>query len=279
VTDPNRAAQKAAKLAAKQAAHQEAVAGLEFHEWPKIGRLNRDVVITEKIDGTNAAIGIVVRDEIDASGSLYRVYAQSRSRVISVHDDNYGFAAWVERNKDQLILALGPGLHFGEWWGVGIARGYGMSERRFSLFNTAKWGAGEGATALVLARSEGVAIYAVPVLYSGPWTANLGYKNAETSEWFDFGVEAAKEGEPDVGDTRLRQERHEQWLATLGLGNPRPRFAPNFIMEWLARVGSQAAPGFASPEGVVVYHRAGNICMKATIEGDAEWKGKRDVLA
>ena len=27
-----------------------------FRDWPKIARLNRDVVITEKIDGTNGAI-------------------------------------------------------------------------------------------------------------------------------------------------------------------------------------------------------------------------------
>lgn len=29
-----------------------------FEEFPKIGRLSRDMVITEKIDGTNGCIGI-----------------------------------------------------------------------------------------------------------------------------------------------------------------------------------------------------------------------------
>jgi hypothetical protein len=33
--------------------------------------------------------------------------------------------------------------------------------------------------------------------------------------------------------------------------------------------GSLAAPGFLKPEGVVVYHTAGNTLFKATIEDDA----------
>ena len=36
-------------------------------------------------------------------------------------------------------MKLGVGYHFGEWWGQGIRRGYGLAEKRFSLFNTSKW--------------------------------------------------------------------------------------------------------------------------------------------
>ncbi len=38
-------------------------------------------------------------------------------------------------------MKLGAGHHFGEWWGSGIQRGYGLlnGEKRFSLFNTKKW--------------------------------------------------------------------------------------------------------------------------------------------
>ena len=102
----------------------------EFKEFPKIHRLNRRVIVTEKIDGTNACV-IVGED-----GS---VSAQSRSRLITPSDDNYGFAAWVEAHKAEL-LELGPGHHYGEWWGQGIQRKYGLSERRFSLFNVHRWG-------------------------------------------------------------------------------------------------------------------------------------------
>lgn len=52
---------------------------LEFQPWPKIARLNRDIVITEKIDGTNAAV------HINAEGKLVGV--QSSSRFITTDDD------------------------------------------------------------------------------------------------------------------------------------------------------------------------------------------------
>ncbi len=100
----------------------------EFQAWPKIPRWeNESYVITEKIDGTNGCI--IVTDHGD-------IFAQSRSRVLdeSSDGDNYGFCKWVRGNKDEL-LRLGVGYHFGEWWGKGIQRNYGLTERRFSLFN------------------------------------------------------------------------------------------------------------------------------------------------
>lgn len=102
---------------------------IEFREFPKIPRLNRNVLITEKIDGTN---GCVV---IDEDGNIA---AQSRGRIITPEDDNFGFAAWVRDNREEL-LKLGPGHHFGEWWGRGIQRNYGLKERKFSLFNVTRW--------------------------------------------------------------------------------------------------------------------------------------------
>lgn len=103
---------------------------IEFVEFPKITRYNRNVVITEKIDGTNAQI--YINDTGD------KIFAGSRNKWISVEDDNYGFARWVQENRDEL-LKLGPGSHFGEWWGAGIQRRYGLDHKRFSLFNTARW--------------------------------------------------------------------------------------------------------------------------------------------
>lgn len=99
-----------------------------FEAYPKIPRLNRDCVITEKIDGTNAQI-IIPGDGSIAAGSRTRLITPGKST------DNHGFAAWVEANKEEL-LQLGPGRHFGEWWGQGINRGYGLTEKRFSLFHT-----------------------------------------------------------------------------------------------------------------------------------------------
>jgi len=109
--------------------------GIPFVEFPKIHRFNRSIVVTEKLDGTNAQV--YINDE----GT--QVFAGSRNKWISVEDDNCGFARWVRDNHEEL-LKLGPGSHFGEWWGQGIQRRYGLAEKRFSLFNTARWG-GENA--------------------------------------------------------------------------------------------------------------------------------------
>lgn len=173
---------------------------IEFVEFPKMPRLSREIVVTEKIDGTNAQV------HITEDG---RILAGSRTRWITPEADNFGFAAWVEANKADL-LTLGPGSHFGEWWGAGIQRRYGLSEKRFSLFNVDRWGEIRPACCSV-----------VPVLYRG------------------------------IFCTRKIDDQ----------------------LDSLMRCGSVAAPGFMKPEGVVVYHIAGRLGFKKTIEKDEVPKG------
>ena len=123
---------------------------MEFHAYPKTPRLKRDIVITEKLDGTNAQVVIVDTSKggaydgnfcIAKQGTL-AMFAGSRSRWITPGKltDNYGFAGWVQYNAPELF-ELGEGQHFGEWYGQGIQRGYGLDHKRFALFNTARWGA------------------------------------------------------------------------------------------------------------------------------------------
>mgnify|MGYP001565881535 CR=1 FL=1 len=186
---------------------------MEFRPFPKIPRLSRECVITEKIDGTNASIYIeqVISDKIipvldGPSGMPFRILAASRTRFITPSDDNFGFAAWVQDHELEL-LELGPGHHFGEWWGKGIQRGYNQIERKFSLFNTAKW-----SDAGVRPACCGV----VPVLHTGVFDSPV--------------IEA--------------------------------------VLEDLKITGSKAAPGYPYPEGVVVYHTAGNHLYKKTLDAD-----------
>ncbi len=131
---------------------------MEFTPFAKIGRWNRETIITEKIDGTNAQIYIREMDmETDLGknrtpwiyggndnatggrGNLV-IFAGSKSRWITPgkKNDNHGFAQWVEDNG-KALLSLGPGHHFGEWWGKGIQRHYNMWEKRFSLFDVVRW--------------------------------------------------------------------------------------------------------------------------------------------
>lgn len=118
-----------------------------FKAFDKIPRLNRNCIVTEKIDGTNAQV--VVTDD-------GRVLAGSRKRYVTPDDDNFGFATWVLLHEAELRDGLGPGAHYGEWWGPGIQRGYGLKEKRFSLFNSTRW-AGERPACCDV----------VPVLYAG----------------------------------------------------------------------------------------------------------------
>jgi hypothetical protein len=122
-----------------------------FEPFPKIARLFRECVITEKIDGTNAQVIVT---------ETGHVLAGSRSRLITPAEDNYGFAKWVDQHADELREKLGPGRHYGEWWGSGIQRGYGLQkgEKRFSLFNVARW----SDDAL-----RPACCHVVPVIYSG----------------------------------------------------------------------------------------------------------------
>jgi hypothetical protein len=133
------------------------------------------MVITEKIDGTNAAV--VITEDGDFG-------CQSRKRLITPGDDNHGFAAWAYGQREALTAFLGPGRHFGEWWGKGIQRGYGMDRRVFSLFNSHRWGPSRDGWS---ERPDGLDV--VPTLYRGHF--DLGTVEAAKKMLKDFGSIAA----------------------------------------------------------------------------------------
>lgn len=128
----------------------------DFVAYGKTPRLYRDMTITEKLDGTNAGL------RITEDGAIY---AQSRNRLITPDDDNYGFAAWAAEHAGALVDTLGPGLHFGEWWGRGIQRGYDLDHKRFSLFNAKR----HAATDFSLVPGLGL----VPVLSRHTFNTNI----------------------------------------------------------------------------------------------------------
>ena len=188
-----------------------------FREFSKIPRLTRECVVTEKIDGTNASVFI---------GEDGEFLTGSRTRWITPSDDNFGFSKWAHDHKDELLM-LGPGHHFGEWWGVGIQRNYGLSERRFSLFNVSRWFNLHQTIGMRAPQFQESPVpfapsccHVVPVLYSGVFHTNE--------------IEA--------------------------------------VLTGLRCNGSLAAPGFANPEGIVVYHVAGGHYYKKTCEHDDEPK-------
>ena len=149
---------------------------LEFTPFPKVPRLSRECIVTEKIDGTSGCI-CITEDGV--------MHVGSRSRWITPEDDNYGFARWARDNESEL-LKLGPGRHFGEWWGQGIQRKYGMTEKRWSLFNVARWCLHGTEPQRIISADPRIEKYQevlppcchlVPVMYRGPF-------NTSTIEWY-----------------------------------------------------------------------------------------------
>lgn len=150
---------------------------MEFKAWPSIPRMSKErAIVTEKIDGSNSAVRIrpfdidadrsQQVDTISIDGVQYTLWAQSRKRLLTPgkSTDNFGFARWVYDQAVELVRVLGPGDHYGEWWGSGIQRGYGLSEKRFSLFNAPRWCETLHPTE---ARSEIDNLYTVPLLFAG----------------------------------------------------------------------------------------------------------------
>ena len=127
-----------------------------FEPFPKIPRLNREMVVKEKIDGTNAVVYIEAKckrcgldyvhnrpvgdNEFESccgydSPPTVSVYTGSKNQWITPETDNFGFAAWARDNAEDL-KKLGPGMHRGEWHGSGInGNRYGLKDKRFALFD------------------------------------------------------------------------------------------------------------------------------------------------
>lgn len=193
------------------------MAELTFEAWPKIPRWsNETVTVTEKIDGTNAAL-IILPYSPDHEGMIQEGYAktfgeilddntakmytfatQSRKRFIKPgkDTDNAGFAGWAWERAVELINTLGYGKHYGEWWGRGIQRGYGMDTKVFSLFR--------------------------------PW------RYADTVDFVT----------PPVDGLDI--------VPTLYAGGAEGLLTTSLILATLEREGSKAAPGYMRPEGIII---------------------------
>jgi hypothetical protein len=220
---------------------------LKASDYPKfrsIPRLHRDVILSEKIDGTNGLVEIIkvadtkavenlTDDEkngivaFDANDDPFIVRAGSRNRWITREDDNFGFAQWVWEHADALT-ALGEGKHYGEWFGKGIQSGYGLDEKRFALFNTDRWydpraeGADWDQEQFPKAQPAPEGVTVVPVLAIVPGQ-NLNH-------------------------------------------------AVNTALHILESKGSILVPGFMNPEGVVAFHRGSQTYFKATVKNDEKPK-------
>lgn len=196
----------------------------EFHPMPKIARFSREVIVAEKVDGINAQI--CINEEGNIRAGIRNGWVVPQIGVMATGGYDYrdlnnltpelSLANWAWINQVEL-KKLGKGRHFGEWWGYNIGRGYGLTERRFSLFNTERWSDDD-------VRPK--CCHVVPVI----WRGLLDSYVFSELDGYVTGIEKS--------------------------------------IDLLKENGSYAAPGFMSPEGIVIFHTAANVLFKMTIEND-----------
>ena len=98
----------------------------EFKHWASIEKLDQMITVTEKVHGSNAQI--LVGDDLT-------VRAASRERWLDRVNDNFGFCRHVTEHAEEIGALLGPGRHYGEWYGAGIGSSYNLKEKRLALFD------------------------------------------------------------------------------------------------------------------------------------------------
>lgn len=227
----------------------------DFISFPKISRYNRKVIVSEKIDGTCSQVYIwepspeeleqpipnAYLDTQQTTGKILAMKAGSKERWLSQEDDNYGFCRWAF-NKGQFLIQLGPGRHFGEWWGSKIQRKYGLTneDRRWSLFNVQRWCMPNAEPKQIsmadpriikfqdrLPICSGIGL--VPILWEGMFE-----------------------------DLNVKQIMDSLWLSGSRA------FTTSLPLE--------DRPRFDNPEGIVIHHVAGNVSFKKTFKKDDEPK-------
>jgi len=122
----------------------------EYPKYPSIERFeNIYSIISEKVDGTNGLI------EIEYDDGLLAVRFGSRNRWLTLSSDNAGFmnffamfakkiaivpdilrAKAVNELDNRNKVCSNPIRIYGEWYGKGIQRGYGLDTKYFMPFHT-----------------------------------------------------------------------------------------------------------------------------------------------
>lgn len=222
----------------------------QFRAWPKTPRLNRNCIATEKIDGTNSA---VIVEALEHEGD---------------YTDDAVAVVFVPTGTGDVFGADTGGE--GTWYGV-----YAQSRKRLlrpgkstDNFGFAAW-VEENALELALGLGEGY--------HYGEWWGSkiqrgYGLTGGEkrfslfnVSRWHD-----THDNTGDFGDDPAPACCHVVPVLTTGT-------TINAVAEgaiaMLEADGSYAAPGYDSPEGVVVYHTAARQTFKVTVEGDDAAKG------
>lgn len=201
-----------------------------------MARLSRESLVTEKIDGTNAQILITKLTD----------YMPTPKEAITIAGGTLIMAGsrtrWITPENDNFGFAAWVAANATDLLGLGEGRHYG------------EW-----------------------------WGKSVQRKYGQTQNHFSLfnalrWVEHDQEpGIIPTGDPRITkmQERAPSCCRVVPV-LARGEFTTDLVegaLDMLRQNGSYAAPGFMNPEGVVVFHVAGNVGFKATLDGDGH-KGR-----
>jgi len=206
-----------------------------------MARLSRDCIVTEKIDGTNASIYIGAYDPLDSNclggqfGGEEPLGIWAGSRTRWITPQDDNFGfAQWVLDNAVELFKLGVGHHFGEWWGSKIQRGYGYKNGE-RFFSL--FNAGRW-----VEHGKPVSLILNPNPKAEP-------KYTEQAPACCLVVPILYSGLFDTDIVRL-------------------------VLYDLKQHGSVAAKGFMNPEGIVVFHIAGQVNFKKTIDNDYQPKGQ-----
>ena len=207
---------------------------MEFEPFPKVPRLSRAMTITEKIDGTNAS-----------------VWVRPAPNLRPTEDNLVGRIA-MELAEAGSFRALHGGLMYT------IRAG-----SRTQFIVPCKGGDNHGFAAWVKSNLQELVKLGEGVHHGEWWGQGIGRKYGLDHKRFSlFNTARWSEERPEC--CHVVPVLYEGLFDTIAIYQ---------TLSALDHMGSQAAPGFMRPEGVMIWHHAARMAFKKTFKNDEKGKG------
>jgi hypothetical protein len=212
---------------------------MEFQAFPKIARWFRDSVVSVNIDGTNAAVYIEKKhmDEVPNGDT------DDQFRLVPVPREPGMLFVVQAASRNRMVTPKSDNFGFARWV-------YANAELLFPLGPGVHHGEWYGRG---IQRGYGLQDRRFALFNAGRWSAD-----------------------PEEEQDLLPSVPGLEVVPVLYRGALRSPHGQDPISEALRRLqysGSVAVPGFKDPEGVVVWHEAGRVLFKSTLDGNDDHKG------
>lgn len=226
---------------------------MEFKKFNKIARLTRDCVVTEKIDGTNTQVFITNFYSDECIDEVYLDEYNKLQGFRFTEEIDIFIKEYCVSQKDNLYMFAGSRKR----WITPDNDNYGF----------AKWVKENSDELFKLGKGQ----------HFGEWWGQGIQRKYDMEEkvfsLFNTGRWVNYDTPMEVGDKRENCPKCCRVVPVLYTGLFDTKNI-NIQLELLKNCGSKAAPDFMKPEGIVIYHTAGRVMFKKTIEKDESPKSK-----